>query len=466
MMNKFALTSALILGLMVCSTFAQIKTSPIQVEQWVKNNFGGQGVVIGNIKYSGNKQAFAAFNSSPNILQVQHGLIISTGNALGVGGANTAFNYTTAFGELKGAEEDKDLSPLLNHGLYDMSFIEFDFVPLANRIEFSYQFGSEEYPEYVGSAYNDIFAFFVSDETSSRNIALIPGKNIPVSVNTINAKMESERYIDNNVFSQVVFKREVNQSKAIKRTRTLPGTILFGIKRFFTYVPAEESNATVQIRTDPNLMKTISPDLYRNLQFDGITKRLQAQAYVEPYKKYRLKIIIADVADNIYDSGVFIENQSFEAKRDEKQPGFIDYPDLNKYVDPQEILQGKELAEILPDSIAPESAVIYFDFDKSELTPAEMQKLRGVSHLAIQLQPKYRLKLTGHTDSIGNLPYNMALSQRRNQAVIDSLNKINFSSFIYNSSEKAFLSPAADNKTDEGRSKNRRVEILFVKNKE
>lgn len=463
-MNKFRLICALMLGLVVSSGFAQIKTSPIQVEQWVKNNFGGQGIVIGNIKSSGNKQAFASFTSSPNILQVQHGLIISTGNALGVGGANTAFNYSTAFGGMKGAETDNDLSPLLTHGLYDISFIEFDFVPLANRIQFSYQFGSEEYPEYVGSAYNDIFAFFVSDENSSRNIALIPGKNIPVSVNTINSKAEATQYIDNNVFSQVVYKRELGQSKATRRNRTLPGSILYAIKRFFTYEPPEETNATVQIRTDPNLMKTVSPDLYRNLQFDGITRRLQAQAYVQPYKKYRLKIIIADVADNVYDSGVFVEDQSFEAKRDEKQPGFVDYPDLSKYLDARQILQGKKLAELLPDTVSP--AVIYFDFDRSEVRPDEMQKLKGVSELARQLQPGYRLTFTGHTDSIGKLAYNMALSQRRNQAVIDSLSKINSSPFIHNSLEMAFLSPAADNKTDEGRSKNRRVQILFVKNKE
>ena len=463
MMKKFALTAVSVLCLMLSFATAQIKTTPIKVEEWVKNNFGGQGVVIGNIKHSGSPEAFAAFTSTPNILQVNQGLIISTGNALGVGSANSTYNYTKAFGDMKVPEKDADLSRIIKQNFYDISFIEFDFVPLANNIHFSYQFGSEEYPEYVGSAYNDIFAFFVSDESTHRNIALIPGKNIPVSVNTINFKTEANQYIDNNIFSQSVFRREVLQPAPVKRYRTLPGRVLFAIKRFFTYVPPEEGTSVVQIRSDPNLMRNISSDLYRNLQYDGITRRLEAQAYVEPYKKYHLKIIIADVSDNIYDSGVFIQDQSFAARRDELQPGFVDYPDLSKYIDAQKILEGKKLSEILPDTIAPENGVIYFDFDKSEVSNADMQKLKGISQMTQKLDSRYRLKLTGHTDSIGTLEYNMALSHRRNQAVIDSLHKINPSAVILNSSDRAFLNPVTDNKTDEGRMKNRRVEILFVK---
>lgn len=467
-MNKFALIiTTAALSLIAGSTAAQIRATSIQVDQWVKNNFSGQGMIVGNIKYSGNAQAFSAFTSTPNILQVEQGLIISTGNASGVAGANDTFNYTKAFGDTNVPEKDSDLSRIIKQKLYDISFIEFDFVPMANSIRFSYQFGSDEYPEYVGSAYNDIFAFFVSDESSNRNIALLPGKNTPVSVNTINFKTEAQYYIDNNIFSQVVVKRDAGQpKKVVRRYRTLPGRILFAVKRFFTYTPSPQSNTIVRIQADPNLMRTVNPDLYRNLQYDGITKRLEAQAYVQPYKKYHLKIVVADVSDNIYDSGVFIQDQSFIAKRDELQPGFIDYPDLSKYIDPQKILEGKKLDDILPDSIGIDNAVVYFDFDKSELSETEMKKLIGISQLAQKLYAKYRMQLTGHTDSIGDLPYNMALSQRRNHAVIDSLRKITFLPLIYSASERAFLNPAAENKTDEGRMRNRRVEISFVRRKE
>lgn len=466
-MIRLALTINIILYVSICSTTAQIKTSSVQVEQWVKNSFSGQGVVIGNIKYSGNSQAVSVFTSTPDILQVQKGLIISTGTASGVAGANNTFNYTKAFGDIKSPEKDSDLSRIVKQNLYDISFIEFDFVPMDNSIRFSYQFGSDEYPEYVGSAYNDIFAFFISDEISNRNIALIPGKTTPVSVNTINFKTEAQHYIDNNIFSQVVIKRDaVQPKKFIRRYRTLPGRILFAIKNFFTYTPPQKSNTTVQIRSDPNLMRNISQNLYRNLQYDGITKRLDAQAYVQPYKKYHLKIIIADVSDNMYDSGVFIQDQSFTAKRDVLQPGFVDYPDLSKYIDPKKILEGKKLEDILPDNITTDNVVIYFDFDKSELNATEMQKLNGIAQMAVKLYPKYQLQLTAHTDSIGDLAYNMALSKRRNQAVLDSLNKISPSPTKYGVSEKAFLNPAAENRTEEGRMKNRRVEISLVKRKD
>jgi outer membrane protein OmpA-like peptidoglycan-associated protein len=462
-MNKFAFTLTIALCFTVCCVNAQLRTSSVQVEQWLKNNFSGQGVVIGNIKYSGNPQAFSTFTSTPNILQVKQGLIISTGNAAGVATANNAFNYTKAFGDMKSPEKDKELAQIIKQDLYDISFIEFDFVPMANSIRFSYQFGSEEYPEYVGSAYNDIFAFFISDDTSTKNIALIPGKNVPVSVNTINFKSEPEHFIDNNVFAQMVINREAAQPKPVKRYRTLPGRILYAIKNVFTYAPPQDNTTLVRIQADPALMRNISPDLYRNLQYDGITKKLDAQAYVQPYKKYHLKIAVADVSDNVYDSGVFIENQSFVAKRDERQPGFVDYPDFSKYIDPTQILAGKKLEDLLPATITPDNAVIYFDFDKSEIAGTEKEKLRRIAEVVSRLGTKYQLQLTGHTDSIGNLDYNMALSQRRNKAVIDSLNKIISLPVQYKATEKAFLNPAQTNTTDDGRMKNRRVEVTFVR---
>jgi len=85
-------------------------------------------------------------------------------------------------------------------------------------------------------------------------------------------------------------------------------------------------------------------------------KKLVAQSYVTPYKKYHLKIVIADVADNIYDSGVFIEDRSLTSKKDVQQPGFVDYPDLSKVIDPNLILQGKTLEEILPANYKKEIA--------------------------------------------------------------------------------------------------------------
>lgn len=437
---------------------AQIRVSRVDVNKWIRDNFSGQGVVIGNVKFHGNVLSMGAFTSSGNVLELQKGLVLSTGSAFSVAGLNNKYNQTHAFGD---AERDQDLNKLVKPNLYDVSMIEFDFVPVQNSLQFNYQFGSEEYPEYVGSTYNDVFAFFVSDDSTTRNIALLPGKNEPVSINTVNHKANQELFIDNNVFSSAVTKRQAPLVQERTR-RGLFSSIWQGIKRIFSSRPEEDSESG-HIRTDPALVKKAKPGLYRFLQFDGITKKLVAQTYVVPYKKYHFKIIVADVADNIYDSGVFVQDKSFTAKRDTSQPNFIDYPDLSRLIDAKQILAGKKLEDLLPDTVYMDNAKIYFEFDKYDIPPSEISKLKGIAAIYDRIKNNYTMRVAGHTDSIGNLEYNMDLSRKRNQSVIDAFQKLRTIDIPIEITEDAFLKPEAKNDTDEGRMKNRRVEIFFVK---
>lgn len=66
-------------------------------------------------------------------------------------------------------------------------------MPTGNFIQFSYVFGSEEYNEWVGSQFNDVFGFFVNGV----NYALIPGTSTPVAINDVNNGANSAYYIDN-----------------------------------------------------------------------------------------------------------------------------------------------------------------------------------------------------------------------------------------------------------------------------
>ncbi|SKB86607.1 choice-of-anchor L domain-containing protein [Daejeonella lutea] len=487
---------------------AQIRLSSINVNDWVKKNFSGQGVVVGNITHKGYPLSILSFTSSPNVLQVPKGLILSSGNSYNVAGYNNSHNQSSTFSDVSVPEVDKDLSAMIKEKLFDVCSIEFDFVPMDNSIQFNYQFGSDEYPEYVDSPYNDIFAFIVSDETGSKNIALIPTTNVPVSINTVNFKTNKDHFIDNNLYKQVVIKRQ-DPVKSTYRG-TFPGRVLRGIASVFGSPNYAGSADRVVIAPDPELLKTMDQNLYRNLRYDGITKKLVAQMYVTPYKKCHLKIVLADVSDNIYDSGVFIEDKSLTAKKDPSQPAFQDYPDLSKVIDPNLILQGKKLEEIIPDSYknqvtpaivnnqplppspatsqpvpttpvqtntespkpapvkAPvsipvlENAVIYFDFDKSDIKAEEMAKLKDAMARFQKLSEFYTFRITGHTDSIGSMAYNVELSKRRNQSVTAAVNDI---LGIRNlpAQPKSFTEPAADNGTDSGRAANRRVEIIFTR---
>ncbi len=255
----------------------------------------------------------------------------------------------------------------------------------------------------------------------------------------------------------------------------------------------------VVIQPDPELIKTRNPTLYRNLRYDGVTRKMVAQTYVTPYKKYHLKIIIADVSDNIYDSGVFIEDRSLTSKKDITQPGFEDYPDLSKVVDANLILQGKTLQESLPEgykitedkpvsqyvplrdpapvteeprpvmvspkpenpSLILNNVVVNFDFDKSEIKPEELEKLRKAMQEYQQVKQFYTFEIKGHTDSIGSMSYNIALSERRNSAVREAIQRILGTAPPVRAQAKAYVEPVADNATEEGRYANRRVELIF-----
>src|SRR5947209_18459335 len=61
-------------------------------------------------------------------------------------------------------------------------------------VSFKYVFASEEYNQFVGSQFNDVFGFFLN----GKNVALVPGTNSPVSINTINKQTNSQFFIDND----------------------------------------------------------------------------------------------------------------------------------------------------------------------------------------------------------------------------------------------------------------------------
>src|SRR4051812_27479717 len=117
-------------------SMAQIRVTPTNIDDWVKKNFSGQGVVIGNVKHTGSQQAIASFSSTPNVLQVQKGMILSTGYASGVSGVNNQYNRTKAFVDMRTPQRDPDIEKLINYPLYDICIIEFDFVPMANSVQF------------------------------------------------------------------------------------------------------------------------------------------------------------------------------------------------------------------------------------------------------------------------------------------------------------------------------------------
>ena len=175
---------------------------------------------------------------------------MSTGDAMSLGDSNTSTSTSTSLG----TAGDSDLTTLCGVQTYDACVMEFDCVPTGDTLEFNFAFGSEEYPEYVGSSFNDVFAILLSGPgiTGAQNVAAIPGGTV-VSVNNVNATTNSAYFYDNE-------------------------------------------NPAGQY-----------------ISMDGFTVNLTAFSVVVPSSTYHFKIAIADAGDGVLDSGVFLEAFSFRS---------------------------------------------------------------------------------------------------------------------------------------------------------
>jgi OmpA-OmpF porin, OOP family len=103
---------------------------------------------------------------------------------------------------------------------------------------------------------------------------------------------------------------------------------------------------------------------------------------------------------------------------------------------------------------------IYFDTDKTDLKPESAPTLAEIAKL-LEQDPKLTLYVVGHTDNVGGHDYNMDLSARRAAAVVKELTaKHGVAATRLVPAGTGPLAPVAPNDTEEGRAKNRRVELV------
>ncbi len=103
---------------------------------------------------------------------------------------------------------------------------------------------------------------------------------------------------------------------------------------------------------------------------------------------------------------------------------------------------------------------IYFDFNKAEIKPESEPTIKEIAKL-LRENPKMKLYVVGHTDNVGSLDYNMELSKRRAEAVVKELvEKYGIAKDRLMAFGVGPLAPVASNKTEAGRAKNRRVELI------
>lgn len=204
--------------LLSVTIFAQAQVSVtsangMSVTTLLDQHFSGGGVVIFNGRFNGqptiNSNAIGTFTNpttTGNNMPVAGGIVMATGDCQDA--ASGTFSGTTG-SHISPACDGDDKSPALTSALRssgntqtmnDVAVLQFDFIPSGEQVSFKYSFASEEYPDYVCSSFNDVFGFFISgpyDENGQlitnegvvyqyTNIALIPGTDLPVMINTVN----------------------------------------------------------------------------------------------------------------------------------------------------------------------------------------------------------------------------------------------------------------------------------------
>jgi outer membrane protein OmpA-like peptidoglycan-associated protein len=103
---------------------------------------------------------------------------------------------------------------------------------------------------------------------------------------------------------------------------------------------------------------------------------------------------------------------------------------------------------------------IYFDFDKADVKPESGATLDEIASL-LKGQPGLSVLVVGHTDNQGGFDYNVDLSKRRAEAVVDVLvntHKIELQRL--RAAGVGMMAPAASNESEGGRGRNRRVELV------
>lgn len=245
-------------------SWTQLQTAGGQTpDQLVQNVLLGSGVDVSNVSYSGAVNAIGTFNATNASIGIDEGIIMTTGTIYqGTDGPHGPNNKANA-GMDNNSTGYGQLSQLVGTDTYNATLLEFDFIPYSDTVRFKYVFASEEYPEFVGTQFNDVFAFFITGPGipgGTQNMAIIPGTNQPVAINNVNHLQNTSYYVNNGDGSQSPF------------------------------------------NTNPFYV-----------QYDGFTVPLEAYSKVQCGETYHLVIAVADVADPIYDSGIFLEKNSLNS---------------------------------------------------------------------------------------------------------------------------------------------------------
>jgi len=207
-------------------------------------------------------KSYGYFTKSNSDFPFDDGVLLTTGKAVSAIGPNVNLlseGSTSWAGDL-------DLEEAINESnTINATVLEFDFLPLADKVTFEYIFSSEQYFAYNNPNqcnFSDGFAFLlrVADgQNQYQNLAVVPGTNVPVKITTIRGD----------------------------------GTI------------CPSANTSYFDAFNGSQHPT---------NYNGQTTILKAEAVVQPGTLYHMKLVVADQGNPLYDSAIFLGGGSFNVE--------------------------------------------------------------------------------------------------------------------------------------------------------
>lgn len=316
------ITTLFVLSMISIGAYGQIGVANTMTpNQLVQNVLLGFGVIATNITVNGsvanannifgNATYFTAGSTS---FPIPSGVLLTTGNGIAAIGPNNSGSFTDNFPATPMVSSDPHLNAIANGSVTNGLVLEFDFVPSGDTISFNYIFGSDEYPEYSPSSFNDAFGFFLwgpgisgpyvlaGYPAGGANLAVIPGTSIPVTINNLGPGAgQYPAYYQNNL-----------------------GGAAYGTA----------------------------------IQYDGTTTLLSSNASVICGETYHIKLCISNVGDQAFDSGVFLQANSFSSEAIE-----ISVTSVSGDTSVYEGCSNAILMFIRPQSQLADTLVVYYDID-------------------------------------------------------------------------------------------------------
>lgn len=305
--NKILYAYCILTYLCIMAVFGQgtvtttnISNMNLLPDTFLNRYFAGEGVELHNCKFNWSSGAISGTQvglfTNPNpYFPFTSGIILATCDIHLAEGPSTSGGSSASENNcIGGIAKDADLQALCSGTLKTTSCLEFTFYNGRgdnNVASFNYIFGSEEYPEYVCSQFNDIFAFFLygpdpynncqaqSTNTPPYNIATIPGSDpiLPVTINSLNNGSIGSSAGANPICTSL------NYSQFYRNNSQAHGAIEYD---GYTARTAPGSNTDIGMTAETPPLCACS--------------------------EYKMRISIAHAGDKSFESGVFLEQGSFK----------------------------------------------------------------------------------------------------------------------------------------------------------